>query len=235
MRIVILDDDSLAIEDCTKVLQAYAARKKLDLTVDAFTTEQELLAQGKENAPAIAFLDIRMGDKVRDGIQIGSILNEKWPDCRLVYFTDYITYASDVYRTRHTYFVLKDELEKRIDELFTITLKDREEDAKLAFTSGWQKVVLKAADILYFERNLRTTQVITVDTEYTLNDKLSELLDMLPERLFCRCHTSYLVNLDAVKEMKGAELLLKNGSKIPISRKYKQQTREKFMAWMTGL
>lgn len=239
MNIVLLDDDPIAIEDCRKILTEYAAENDMDLSVTAYQKEDQLLDQAEDIQPDVAILDIRMGEESHDGIQTGTLINERWPACCVIYLTDYITYASDVYRTKHSYFVLKDQLSDRVGELFGLVQKYKEEllqkqtVSKGIFTSGRKKVSFYPGEILYFERSLRTTKMVTSSGDYTLQEKIGELeeqvRDMFPGSTFCRCHNSYLINIEAVTTMHSSSFTMQDGAAIPISRKYMQQAREAFM------
>ena len=233
MRIVVLDDDSLARRNCLELLEKYASDHRLQVTVSEYASEEDMLKGEADQAPDVAFLDIRMGTDEEDGIQAAARINRMWPDCHIVYVTDYVVYVSDVYRTRHTYFVLKDRFQERIEELFDIILKKKAAVRKITFDCGRKKVTLSPKEIIYFERSLRITKMVTKDPEYILNEKLSALEEMLPEGLFCRCHTSYLINLNEVREMHRKEFILKGGRQITISRMYQQSARDEFLNWVS--
>lgn len=55
-------------------------------------------------------MDIEL--ELDNGIQVAGMLNEKWPDCAIIYVTNYLFYAIDIYQTEHIYFVLKEQFEK---------------------------------------------------------------------------------------------------------------------------
>ena len=58
--------------------------------------------------------------------------------------------------------------------------------------------------------------------------KLSELEGMLPE-YFVRCHQSYLANIHMLERMSDQDITLVDGTRLPISRSRRQQTRETVM------
>jgi len=55
---------------------------------------------------------------------------------------------------------------------------------------------------------------------------------LLADSRFAKCHRSYIVNLNEIKAMVNNELIMKNGSKIPISRSY-SQVKDKIVKWMS--
>ena len=233
MIAIILDDDYLAAKDCKEIIEKHARDQGIDLSVTEYHTPEELFDGMDGNTPAIAFLDIFLQDSEEQGIQVGKKINEKWPECRIIYLTDYVMYASDVYSTKHTWFVLKQQLEDRIEEVLTKLVAELEmTDRKLFFSSGAQRIVLKAKEVLYFERVLRVTRIIAEDREYTVYDKLADIQQKVPPLLFSRCHNSYLVNLEAVEEMNPTFFIMHNHIRIPISRQYRQSVRQQFFEWI---
>jgi two-component system LytT family response regulator len=57
-------------------------------------------------------------------------------------------------------------------------------------------------DILLIQREERTTVFYTADHErYVTNDTLSEMEERLPSDVFFRCHKSYIINLNHIKDI----------------------------------
>ena len=233
MTAIILDDNDLAAKECKEIIKAHAKDMGMELAVDEYHTPQELFAQADGAAPAIAFLEILLPDGEAQGIEVGKKKKKKWPECRIVYLTDCLTYATDVYSTRHTWFVLKSQLDERIDEVLERLMSELEmADRKLVFSNSAQRIVLAAKEVLYFERTLRLTKIISSDREFTVYDKLSDIQSQVSPILFCRCHNSYLVNLEAVFEMNPTFFIMSNHAQVPISRQYRQSVRQQFFEWI---
>ena len=68
------------------------------------------------------------------------------------------------------------------------------------------------------------------------NHGLQELMDQLHDERFIRIERSYFVNIDYVLQVSGAELILKNGERLPISRKLMAQVKGRILAlWGTAV
>ena len=59
-------------------------------------------------------------------------------------------------------------------------------------------------------------------------DSLKNVYARLQQHDFVQTHKSYLINLAMVKQVKGQEIILEDGSKVPLSRKYKEAFREEY-------
>ena len=63
--------------------------------------------------------------------------------------------------------------------------------------------------------------------EYIKLDEVSEKL----KTGFIRCHKSYLVNLDYVKDVTDSDIVLKSGELIPISRSCKDAVKNDYFEY----
>lgn len=83
--------------------------------------------------------------------------------------------------------------------------------------SRTQILQLKYKDIDYFESEYRIVHIHRTDGTYeTITAKLDEVEALLPSKNFCRCHKSYLVNLENIAAVNKSEktVLFKSGAKV---------------------
>lgn len=247
MRIGICDDDKLWCEKAQKIIEEYAAMSHLSMQISVFMSEEEVLRY--EGDPLdVLFCDIELekaeeesvpvpecedGVAKENGISLAMKVNQRWAYCQIVYLTNYIFYATEVYQTKHVFFVLKDQFEKRIEEIFEKLIHElKQEQERLLFsTIGGGQVILSPNDIYYFERNGRVTNIITKHGEYAIHEKLGAVMEQLPARDFIRCHNSYIVYFPAVREMVKGAFILVNETRVVISRSYAKKAKEAFMQW----
>ena len=221
LTIAIVDDNDFDLEECDRVLQSYAQKREQQIQTRLFHSEKPLFSQDPDWIPDCVFLDIVTDDDNPRGIETGRKINERWPYCQIVYLTDYIMYASDVYRTRHTYFVTKQDFTRKVDEVFAIIEEShRNRNRRISFRTV----------------DRRTISLYTKDIqqqEYVITESLADLQRNELGSMFCRCHNSFMVNLAYVRELDGDSFVLRNNMRIPISRRYKQEAREQFYTWIT--
>ena len=82
--------------------------------VECFPSSEELLRHIRSGIykPDIAFLGVELWDG--DGIALAEKLNELIPSCRIVFLSDSLRPASEVYRAEHVWFILRSELPRFI-------------------------------------------------------------------------------------------------------------------------
>ena len=179
-------------------------------------------------------MDIELNGE--NGVKAALQVNAKWAHCQIVFLTNYLNYATDVYEAEHVMFVLKEQFAERLDSVFAKIAHEREQHRKqLCFVCvGKQTVYLAPDEIYYFERRGRKTIIETVWGSYELFDKIEDIMKRLPEGEFVRCHNSYVVYLPNIKEAKSGTFQMRNGQTITISRGYEKETKTAFMRWVRG-
>ena len=234
MVIGICDDDKQWRESCKRTLEGFSSMIKITMEIRCFATAEELL-EYKDTPLDAVFLDIELGRK--NGIFVAKKLNKTKPNCKIIYMTNYLHYATEIYNTEHIWFVVKKHFQDKVGEIISRILRE--------FESKTSRIVLKTlknevisivpSDIYYLEREKRGTRVVTVWDEYHVKERMSDIVPQLSELDFSQCHNSYVVNFRYVKELqKDMYILYGEADKeqiVQISRRYVQKTREDFLKW----
>ena len=229
VHIAICDDDYKQSQKTEKLILKKAER---------FSPETELFSDGTElikavknggYTPDLAVLDIHMPGI--SGIEVAKMLNLLIPECSIIFLTSFLGYATEVYETRHNYFILKSELEERIDAALTKVLADRTQELRIRFREGRTVQTVTASEVLYLERILKKTAIVLCSgKKHFTAAKAEELLNDVPPGRFVRCHQSFWVNVEKITGMKTESFSLVNGEEIPISRSRKKEAKEAFFA-----
>ncbi|MGX8680710.1 MAG: LytR/AlgR family response regulator transcription factor [bacterium] len=231
MKIGICDDQAFDRAQARSVIEDYLTSKNIDYDVFEYDNLQVLLG---ETIPLdVLFMDIELQQGI-NGIEGAKRVHDSWHDCKIVFITRNINYASDVYTTDHVFFVIKDQLSRYIDSLFTkIFALIEQEQPSITFKMAHNHVVrLKPDDIVYIERQERKSHINTANHVYAVRDKITELYEQLKMHDFIRTHNSYIVSVKMITAIYNDHLVLNNVLTIPISRRYRQTVREQFLAWI---
>ena len=243
MIVYICDDDRAWLEQASGILQSYADEHGLPVSIECFGSTEELSSvasspgaiyrSGISGPPDVLFIDIEFEDEP-EGIDAAKLMSEAFPDCKIVFLTNYLNYALDVYSTDHIWYVIKDQFGERLHEIFRkIGTVDAESRSVLAIvTTDGTVARVVCSDILYMERDNRRTRIITRNGSYEARSRLPDILDKLPQTIFTRCHASFVVNLNRVREIHSGTLTLDDGTKLIISRGFGKSFRLKFMELM---
>lgn len=232
MKIGICDDNPLVFEEVIHELEEYMKSNALSCEFYTFRTVDSLLACCRDSDIKLdlLFMDIEMPEMT--GIEVCKEVNRLQPECKIAYHTNYLSYAPEVYETKHCYFILKGQLKERLPYVICKVLEEKDKAAEtILLDVHGGKEILRKNEILYMERDRKKTYIVLENgCKAETNKKLSELLEDLVSSGFVRCHNSYVVSFSKVKKYTRQELTV-GDKKIPISRKYISTVKEQFLKW----
>ena len=87
----------------------------MDFFITEYESGRKILGEIKSGErPEAIFLDINMDDM--DGLTVAKCIREEMEDVPIILVTAYMNYALDGYKVRASRFLVKDELDKTINE-----------------------------------------------------------------------------------------------------------------------
>ena len=154
LHTAICDDNEIHLKNIAEGFMESCKDYSPELTL--FSSGEELI-EAVENGyqPDILLLDIVLKD--HDGICVAKKINVLCPWCGIIFLTSYISYASDVYETRHSYFILKSQFKERIKSAVAKAISDVGARKYISFAERNTTLILPAYEILYMERSLKKT------------------------------------------------------------------------------
>lgn len=236
MRAIIIDDESksrsaisnMVLKNCPDV---------------AIIAEAEGLKSGIEaiqkHNPDLIFLDIQM----RDGSGFDLLKQIDDITFKIIFITAHNEFAINAFKFSAVDYLLKPVNGKDLSEAVQRAQKmitKEEADLKMSVLttnaqSAEKRVVLKTTDSIYIA-NLRDIVRCEADGNYTniylqdgkkilMSKSLKEFDDMFSGAGFFRIHNAHLINLaylEKVKRSRGGEVMMKDGSVIPVAFARKQ-------------
>ena len=161
------------------------------------------------------------------GIELAQRLHKKLPRCQVIFVSSFLDYATSVYDVEHVYFILKSQMAQRLGPALR-----RAMDAlgavrtDLLLERDGASYRVPVSEVLYAERVLRKTRVVTTRGDFMTQRTPAQLLE--ESRGFIRCHQSYWVNLSRVRCIRDGAFVMESGGYVPISRTYQHPAREAF-------
>ncbi len=232
MRIFILDDDCRFAQIVMDKLKSYLKSIGKDAAISVFNSYNELLLS-LSLQPDILFTDIELSPNGTNGIFAAKEVKRLNPACQVIFLTSYINYASDVYETEHFWFIVKDELEKRLPVVMERYFQSvaSKVPSGIVVSYGHEKVIISQSEIIYCEVKQRKISIVCEGhTEFTY-EPLSSIQSALDDRAILRCHNSYVVNLERVTKFRPNGFEMSNGDTVPISRRYKDIAKQAFLSY----
>ncbi len=228
--IAVCDDEKVSRDYAAHLAESCLGSEKAE--VERFDTGSALLRaiEMSDYIPDIAILDIQMSDI--DGITLAQRLNTAVRDCLIIFLTGYDEYSSDVYETEHLYYVRKATADRylpsALQKAVSTLEKSRRDESSFLLSRRGAKWRIPADDVIYLERNLHRTTVVTRNGSFDVSSSPQQLLAGKEQLGFINCHQSYWINFRHISGMDGQSFTASNGDTVPISRAKKAEGRRLF-------
>ena len=230
MKIIICDDSIKEAEKTKEVLVSNKLADESDITIflpDDLRGEIErrtLLCD-------IAVMDIEFDAVPYNGINLSAAINELLPFSQIIYLTNILEFAPDVYETKHCYFVLKSNMDlmlpRAVNKAVNIIEKNKDA-AVMEIVCDGSRVLIPQHDIVFVERSQRKLTIHTEKSDYSFYSSLKKFLSQA-NGLFVRCHEAYVVNLDYVNVVKKDLVQMEGGRELPIGISFEKNFRTRYM------
>ncbi len=195
-----------------------------------FNSGHELLDEIADERikPSLVMMNIHLAEE--NGIELAAQLNQLRPGCQIIFLSDCDIYSESVYDVEHIYFLRKpvsaEALSKAVEKAANRLERVKEECLCIHNKSG--DFVIPLDEIYSLEKDKRKIAVRTVQgVQCSFYGKFEDVEEQL-KGWFVRCHYSFIVNLYRVKYMGKDFFILWDDRKIPISRTYVKQVRQRF-------
>ena len=216
-RFAICDDSQEDIKYIEKLIREWNKQTGYQIRIDRFPSgEAFLFAYEDDPGVDVLFLDIEM--KELSGIELAQKLRELGSRVQIVFVTGYMEYIAQGYDVEALHYLLKPVTEEKLRGVLDRAmerLKNRERELVITMSEGIIRIPL--TEIRYLEV-LGNYVTIHGRESYSVKRTLSQLEELLDER-FYRIHRSYIVNLQLVRKCTRTEVILKDDTALPLSRR----------------
>ncbi|WP_121147337.1 LytR/AlgR family response regulator transcription factor [Tenacibaculum discolor] len=195
--------------------------------------------------PELVFLDINL----TDGTGFDFLEQTENLDFKVIFITAYEEHALRALKIGAVDYLLKpvdiDELQTALEKVAQLPIKQQKqqvqitkqawnnEDSKLILSLHDSFQVIDLNELLFCESDKGyTTFYCSNNKKHLVSKTLKEFEERLSNANFTRPHQSYIVNLKFIdKYDKSGVIHLKNGKKIPVSTRKKEQFLNTFLNW----
>lgn len=228
IQIAIIDDDKQELQTINQCIKNFEDFKNT-ISVKMFHSANEFLYDHEniQNVD-IVFSDIEMDDI--NGIELGTILREKYPHIYLIFLTSHAEYAVTSYLIDAYQYILKQHMETRIPTILKQLIHKittDKENVKIIKTSS-TSIKLIHGDIIYIQKikGSKYVEYITVNGTYKERTTLEHLLKDFNSSDFIMAERSYIVNINHIVRMKNNIIYLSNGEQLVVGRGRSNEVRQ---------
>ena len=213
-KIAICDDSQADTEYLTTLVKEWA--KDRTAIIKTFpSAEAFLFNYAEEKDFDILLLDIEMGKM--DGVTMAKVIRQDNESVQIVFITGYSEYIADGYDVAALHYLIKPvKTEQLLSVLDRAAERLKKNEKELLLKTADETVVMPVREIRYLDVQ---QNYVTVHgkTDVTVKRTLGEFEKELDERFF-RLGRSYIVNLTCVRRISKTEVILTDGSAIPLPR-----------------
>ena len=228
IKAIIIDDEIKSIGNLQYLLNTYSDKVKIVATANSALTAMREIEQHR---PDMMFLDIQM-----PGISGLTLLEETRNTVRFpVFITAHRGYSIEAMHKGAFYYLMKpfdgEELKNCIERVLEKRGAVAENAAlsrnliELSVKSGI--IYLRQEELIYVAASGSYTEFYMENNiRHVASKNLKYYSGKLDNDLFYRCHNSYMVNLNKVKQFNHQEGLfveMNNGKKVSVSRRNRQE------------
>lgn len=207
LKAIIVEDEYLAREELEYLVKSHS---EIDIMA-SFEDGLEAFKYLQDHEVDVVFLDIQIPSI--DGLLLAKNLHKSTHPPHVVFVTAYKEFAVEAFELEAFDYILKPYNEPRIisllqkiEQVGRQAPKPQHEAASntsrtVNLVKGERIIVTPCEQIYYAEADEKLTYVYTRTDRYVMQMTISEFVSRLPAEGFFRCHRSYCVNINKIREI----------------------------------
>lgn len=233
--IALCDDEEAELDKVEGLLVEYEREKaNQKYRIDRFKSAEVLLAVIAESqqTPDILLLDIFMSGKT--GLKAAEELRKRGVKSPFIFLTTSSEYALEAYEVDALQYIVKPvEKEKffhAMDIAFKSLQKKREEFMIVRVAGGSRQINPNSIVYCETQKNYQVLHLKNVDLKVRMTGgELYGILERFPQ--FCRCGSSFILNLQHIVAVDREEISMDNGSRIYMPRNRAAEFRKIYFSY----
>ncbi|MFQ1903265.1 LytR/AlgR family response regulator transcription factor [Aeromonas veronii] len=211
LKAIIVEDEYLAREELIYLVNQHS---QIEI-VASFEDGLEAFKYLQDHEVDVVFLDIQIPSI--DGLLLAKNLHKSSHPPHIVFVTAYKEFAVEAFELEAFDYILKPYNEPRIINLLQkLEHAGKSQPATTGEASGegsgphnrtvnlvkGERIIVTPCEQIYYaEADEKLTYVYTRDDRYVMTMTISEFVSRLPAEGFFRCHRSYCVNINKIREI----------------------------------
>ena len=232
MRIAIIDDRHADRDYIAALVSRWAKDRDTAVTAVPFpSAEAFLFAYSEDRDFDILLLDIEMGAII--GVELAKTVRAENDAVQMVFITGFPDFITEGYEVSALHYLMKP---VDWDKLFSVLDRAAANLGKaerwILLPSGDGQTRVRLDQILYAEAFGHDLTVHTEDGDFAFRKTIGAWeAELGPEAGFIRCHRSVLVNLRYVSKVTRIDVILDDGTALPLARNAAQAVNLAFIRY----
>lgn len=227
MNIAVCDDDAADRSRIAELAYFYGRESMINFKIDTFENGEDLISAFKKSGYVIVFLDIFLGNS--SGVDIGYKIRELSQDCMIIFTTVSPDYMAEGFDIGAAHYLVKpieyEGVQKALNRCKWLFERD---EKYFQIMIDRHNRYIRFKDVLYFESLDDAVLIHTVHKVLKASTTLRNIEKLICGGPFLKCHKSYIVNMNYIKNILKTDFELENGEKIPIRKNGRKGVIEEF-------
>ena len=224
-------DDPLNIAVCDNLsedaenLRLMIEKSGIPAKIQIFRNGEAFLSSFVPGKYDLLFLDAYLESMT--GIEVGKTVRNLDKNIIIIFFTVSEEYALEAYRLDALNYLVKPVPEEKITNALRLSLHIVKGRDCCTVIVKKKKKDIPFKKIYYIEVIDHTCMIHTVDGILETNTSMEDFVLLLPSESFLKCHRSFMVNLEHVKEI-DRDFIMKNGDTVYVRGKDHKRMKKEY-------
>ena len=232
-KVAIIDDDKTALMISSSAIKEFLKEKNVEYELYAFSNPQNFLASAKEEMFDLSFLDIDLPEI--NGLELADALIDIKKDSQIIFLSQREDLVFECLKFHPFGFIRKskliDDFSLMMNQYYNTFLDVERNETRVDIIDKTRTMSFKISEIVYIEGDRNYQKVVLKDgTSQNIRIQLGALEERLREFGFIRIHKGYLLNHLFIRSIATDEVLLTNGTSLPMSKKRKEEIMKQYLA-----
>ena len=228
IKVAIIDDEMLMVDFIHKNVSEILNELKVQYEIADFTDSAEALNNVLNSKFDIVFLDIDMPEISGSDIAKQICIQEK--NTAIVFVSNKDELVYDVIKYAPFRFIRKSRFKDEIHEaIFKYIDRINNNKSIYMFSTPNGKIAVNLTKVRYVEVSSHKLYIYEINNTIVTNGNLKDIEETFFKFGFIKTHQSYLVNYRFINLIKRNEVILDDGTSLPLSRSKYENTKIEYM------
>lgn len=238
LKIAIVDDEPMFLNDIQHLAHTYFAERKVITTIDIFQSHRLLLYELGEGAYYDLFLlDIEIRESDVDGMEMAKRIREENKNAIIIFITSHMKYTIDAFKVSAFRYIQKDNLKSELSEALDEALRvfDEQDKSFYMIETITKYIKLYYADIYYIYKVGKYSIIVSTIGEYKVRKSLAHVYKELASQEFIFVERGFIANISHIDRMENEKIYLDNNVILKVSRPQIHLVKEKIAEYWGNL
>lgn len=228
IRIAVVDDELIILNSIHKKIEKILYDINVEFEIQDYTSGKIALKEITEKGVDIIFLDIDMPEV--SGMDIAKKIRMQVEKLEIVFITNKDELVYDAIKFTPFRFIRKSRFDEEIQEaLYKFIDKLNKNKSLYTFSTSNGKKAVQPVQIRYVEVSSHKLSVHLLNESFIASGNLKDIEELFYTYGFIKIHQSFLVNFRFINYIKRNEVILDNGTVLPLSRSRYEKTKFEYM------